>query len=275
MRVDLAGDAEQVLHVVADLVRDHVGLREVARRAQARAAACRRSRGRCRPSGRPGSRTAPSPPGRCRRRWAWRRGTAPACGSPVGRAALLEHARVQTSSVSASTVETNARLAVVGRRRAAPGPAAPAAPAPPPLEHAEQRERVDAEDPAGDQRDHDRCRCRCCAPPIGKPPPPPPPPPRRSSTLSLWRLPSHFMTRLLARHRRGRRRRRWHDAGTGVPRRPAAARVRSWAASRRAGPGTCRRGPCSWSRRPRRSRRTAPARSPRRRRSWPAAAWCC
>ena len=61
-----------------------------------------------------------------------------------------------------------------------------------------------------------------------------------------------------------------------VPRRRGAPpRLRSWAASRRAGPGTCRRGPCSWSRRLRRSRRTAPGRSPRRRRSWPAAAWCC
>ena len=35
------GDAEEVLHVVADLVRDHVGLREVAGRAEASLAARR------------------------------------------------------------------------------------------------------------------------------------------------------------------------------------------------------------------------------------------
>jgi hypothetical protein len=51
-------------------------------------------------------------------------------------------------------------------------------------------------------------------------------------------------------------------------------RIRSSAASPHAGPGTCRRGPCTRSRRPHRSRRKAPARSLRRRRSWPAAAWC-
>ena len=39
LRVELAHRAEQVLHVVPDLVRDHVRLREVARRAEARCAA--------------------------------------------------------------------------------------------------------------------------------------------------------------------------------------------------------------------------------------------
>ena len=33
--VDLGGDAQELLHVVADLVRDHVGLREIARRVEA------------------------------------------------------------------------------------------------------------------------------------------------------------------------------------------------------------------------------------------------
>ena len=48
----------------------------------------------------------------------------------------------------------------------------------------------------------------------------------------------------------------------------------SAAASRPAGPGTCRRGPCTRSRTPRRTRRRSPARRPRSRRSWPAAASC-
>ncbi len=49
----------------------------------------------------------------------------------------------------------------------------------------------------------------------------------------------------------------------------------SSATSPRAGPGTCRRGRGSWFRTLRRFRRTAPGRSPRRRRSWPEAESCC
>ena len=79
--------AEQVLHVVADLVRDHVGLREVARRAEARARAPGRTTGRCRPSGRAGSRTAPSPPRPCRSAdW-----TAPLNSTSVGGGVLARH----------------------------------------------------------------------------------------------------------------------------------------------------------------------------------------
>jgi len=70
-----------------------------------------------------------------------------------------------------------------------------------------------------------------------------------------------------------------------IPEPPAAAmlaaglllcgwRIRSSARSPHAAPGTCRRGPCTRFRTLHRSRRTAPARSLHRRRSWPAAAWC-
>ena len=57
--------AEQVLHVVADLVGDHVGLGEVAGGAEAVAAARGRSRGRCTPADRPGSRRARPPTVAC------------------------------------------------------------------------------------------------------------------------------------------------------------------------------------------------------------------
>ena len=73
----LRQDAEQVLHVMADLVRDHIGLRELAgllpRRSRESASRSRgRTRCRDRPSGRSGnrtgpSRTAPSPQRRARR----------------------------------------------------------------------------------------------------------------------------------------------------------------------------------------------------------------
>ena len=50
-------DAEQVLHVMADLMRDDVGLREIAGRAEALAGASGRRRGRCKRADRPGNRT--------------------------------------------------------------------------------------------------------------------------------------------------------------------------------------------------------------------------
>ena len=66
---DPVGGAEQVLHVVAVLVGDDVGLRErAALRAEAAAAARRRSRRPCRPARRPGSRTGRPRTSRCRSR---------------------------------------------------------------------------------------------------------------------------------------------------------------------------------------------------------------
>ena len=62
--------------MVADLVGEHVRLREVARRAEARAQIAVERRDRCTPSRRRGSRTGPSRSGRCRTRNASRRGTA-------------------------------------------------------------------------------------------------------------------------------------------------------------------------------------------------------
>ena len=67
LRVDLVGDAQQVLHVVADLVGDHVGLREIAGRAEARAQRVEEAEVDVDLARRPGSRTAPSPPGPGRR----------------------------------------------------------------------------------------------------------------------------------------------------------------------------------------------------------------
>ena len=65
--VDLGEQAELVLHVVADLVGDHVGAWRTRRASRAAAPSPGRSRCRDRPSGRSGSRTAPSPTGRSRR----------------------------------------------------------------------------------------------------------------------------------------------------------------------------------------------------------------
>ena len=67
--VDLGVGAAQVLDVVADLVRDHVGPGEVAGGVELACACPRRSSGRGRRAGRRGSRTAPRPrsPSRSRR----------------------------------------------------------------------------------------------------------------------------------------------------------------------------------------------------------------
>ena len=64
----LVADARQVLHVVADLVGDHVGLGEVAGGAEPVAQLVGRSRGRCTPRRRPGNRRAPLPRSRDRSR---------------------------------------------------------------------------------------------------------------------------------------------------------------------------------------------------------------
>ena len=63
----LVVDAEQVLHVVADLVRDDVGLGEVAGRAEAPFQLVVEAEVDVDLAGRAGSRTAPPPTGRCRR----------------------------------------------------------------------------------------------------------------------------------------------------------------------------------------------------------------
>ena len=142
----------QVLHVVSHLVGDHVGLREVARRAQARAHAFRRTADRCRPCGRPGNKTAPSPPGQCRTRSAWRRETAPA-SAPVGRPA--RRTSLSTRPRCRPARWTRRRHLVVGRRALRRPLASHRCLGHAAVQHAEQRERVDAEDPARDQRDHD------------------------------------------------------------------------------------------------------------------------
>ena len=54
----------------------------------------------------------------------------------------------------------------------------------------------------------------------------------------------------------------------------AGIMVRPWAASPRPGPGICRRDLCSWSHRPRRSRKIEPGHNPRQRKSWQAGGSC-
>ncbi len=99
-------DAEQILHVVPDFMRHHVGLGEVAGGAEAAIEFAEEREGRDTPSDRPGNRTGPSPPRRCRRPTARRLRTGPA----PARRNLLPAAwktRPQLSSVSASTTATN------------------------------------------------------------------------------------------------------------------------------------------------------------------------
>ena len=99
--------AEDLLHVMADLMGNHVGLRKIRRVRQSGATIPRRTRGRYTPSRRPDSRTARwrSPP--CRTPTGSRRGTAPAW--PAGTAhrppatawsRLPGHRREQTKPVA-------------------------------------------------------------------------------------------------------------------------------------------------------------------------------
>ena len=129
----LPRDAHQVLHVVADLVRDHVGLRELAGRAEAGSSACRRSRGRCRPSGRPGSRTGPSPPGPVPQAVGVAPRKSTQLGRLVGACRPARKTSVQTTSVSAQhrARRTRASRSSAGGAGAGPAAAAPAAPPPP------------------------------------------------------------------------------------------------------------------------------------------------
>ena len=65
-RLHLVGDAEQRLHVMADLVRDHVGLREIARRVEALLQLVVEVEVDVDLLVERDNRTAPSPTGRCR-----------------------------------------------------------------------------------------------------------------------------------------------------------------------------------------------------------------
>ncbi len=162
-RVDLVHDAELVLHVVADLVGDDVGLGELARRAEALLEHLVEAQVDVDLAGRSGSRTAPSPPGpgrtpsaSCPRRGrAWAAGR---CG-PTAR-----KTSVQTDLGAAQHLRDELRARIVRRRRRRGAlllddlAAAVAA-----AHHAEQRQRVDAEDPAGDDRHRDAAEADAAA----------------------------------------------------------------------------------------------------------------
>ena len=60
-------------------------------------------------------------------------------------------------------------------------------------QQAQNRQRIDAENPAANQRHHDGADADAAAADMPPPPKPWPPLPRRSSTFSDSRLPSHFM----------------------------------------------------------------------------------
>ena len=118
----LLRQAEQVLHVVADLVRDHVGAREVARRAEALLELLEERRGRGTPANRSGSRRVQPPIEPCRTPTAPRPRTTP---GEVARSGAPFSAKTspQTSSVEPSTTAAKRPRLVASARPS--GPAAP------------------------------------------------------------------------------------------------------------------------------------------------------
>jgi hypothetical protein len=160
-RIDLVGDAEQRLHVVTDFVRDHVGLREVARRAQARLHRFVESEvdvdllvaG-----------TVERPHGRLAGAASGRRGAAKQHQPGLAvRAALGLELRAPHVLGVREDCRDKGRHLVVRRRsvrrslrhRRRLGAAA--------AQDAKQRQRVDAERPAGHQRDHDGAQADAAA----------------------------------------------------------------------------------------------------------------
>ena len=232
--------AEQVLHVVAVLVREHVRLGEPPAVAPRTAcAARRRSPGRGTPARRPGSRTA-RPTSRRRRtpvddlaveQHRLRRRVALHRAGPV----LLHRVDDPGDEAVVALVGVGAGLAVrrqlagtVERARARPSPAAAE-----PVGEQEHDDEDDAHDPAPADG-------RAAAEPDAPSPPSPPPAPRRSDTWLVSRLPRvrNFTGRCLPAgpHAHARRLSAARAAGRARARRARCAGSRS---SRRR---WCRRG---------------------------------
>ena len=104
--VDLVADPQQVLDVMPDLVRDHVGLGEIARGFEFLLSAPERSPGRGRLSDRPDSKTGRQPNSPARRRTGLHRGTARELAWRIS-CSYSGKISSQTSSVSARTTRTN------------------------------------------------------------------------------------------------------------------------------------------------------------------------
>ena len=195
----LGQDAEQVLHVMADLMRDHIGLRELAGLAGAAAEAPSRDRGRTRcrdrPRGRSGNRTAPSRSAPRRRPSASGPRTSRASardrsGLPWRRypstcTSVLPRTRATNFPVSSLGVPVRRAVSCCGALRLLVA----AAIADDDVGAVDQQPRIDAERPADQAEHHHAADAEPAGadrqPPIPPPPPKPPPSPRRSSTLPL------------------------------------------------------------------------------------------
>ena len=188
---------------------NHVGLGKVAGRARRLLRVSCKSPGRCTPSGLRGSKTAPLLPAPCRRRWAWRRETAPVAPlvtPPPSRKTVCRHLPYPPARSIRSGPWCRLPVGRCGgllhlRRHAAP------------TEQAQNRERLMPSTQPPSKRDHDGADADTAPTKHGHAAPPPLP--RRSSTLSDSRLPSHFMLLLPAPR---------HHAGYGLDIRPSSRR---------------------------------------------------
>ena len=180
--LDLAEDAELVLDVVADLVGEHVGVGEVAAGAEASAASPGRRSGRCRRSGRGGSRTAPSGSSPSRSRIAWRARTGRASGPGTAGSTCWGRTCFQTSSVLPRTAAAKRPASSVGCPRSPRGCDCSVGARPPcicstPL--ISTRGSMPSAQPIRDST---------MTPPMPSPPTPPGnPPPRRGGPRRWWR----------------------------------------------------------------------------------------